>query len=191
MEPKSRRISNVTSGVAAVAAFFTQPVPMLDELIVAPIHYALILRMATARRFNPLRLPWKNLHRIIWYGAAARLVSHLGLGLIPFLGAFANSITAIALTEYLARYLDEAIANPDKPAPEISMQGLKDLFTRAVAMATEDKRAQKAPEGGGAAAAAPASAPPAAEAKPPSATNGSAPAGAPEATPAPAATRTQ
>lgn len=182
MEPKSRRISNVTSGVAAVAAFFTQPVPLLDELIVAPIHYALILRMASSRRFNPLRLPWRNLNRIIWYGAAARLVSHLGLGLIPVLGAFANSLTAIALTEYLARYLDEAIANPDQQAPEITMQGLKDLFARAVARATEDKRAKPAA----------ADAKPAAEAKPAADSkpgNGAAPSSEPP--PAPAASRAQ
>jgi uncharacterized protein (DUF697 family) len=132
MESKSRRITNVYSGVAAVGAFFTQPIPGLDEIIVVPIHYALVARLARARGVSVLKLPWRSIQRIIWYGAAARLVANFSLGLVPVAGAFANSVTAIALTEYLSRWLDEVISHPDQPPPEVTMDGLKTLFKDAL-----------------------------------------------------------
>lgn len=131
MEPRTRRLTNVYSGVSAVAAFVTQPVPALDELIVVPIHYALVVKIARARSFSILKLPWRPIKKIIWYGAAARLVGNFSLGLVPVLGMFSNAITAIALTEYLGRYLDEAIEHPDRPPPDVTMEGLKELFTNA------------------------------------------------------------
>jgi uncharacterized protein (DUF697 family) len=132
MERKSRRITNTYSGVAAVAAFFTQPVPGLDEVIVVPIHYTLVARLAWSRRVPMRKLPWRSIQRIIWYGAAARLVANLSLGLVPVVGAFANSITAIALTEYLSRWLDDFISHPEKPPADVTMDGLASLFKRAL-----------------------------------------------------------
>jgi uncharacterized protein (DUF697 family) len=132
MESRTRRIANRYSGVSAVAAFITQPVPALDELIVVPIHYVLCVRIARARGVRVLKLPWKPIKKIIWYGAAARLVANFSLGLVPVVGMFSNAITAIALTEYLARYLDEAIEHPDRPPPDITMESLKELFTNAM-----------------------------------------------------------
>jgi uncharacterized protein (DUF697 family) len=132
MERKSRRITNRYSGVAAVAAFFTQPVPLLDEVVVVPIHYALVARLAWSRGVKVRKLPWRSIQRIIWYGAAARLVTNLSLGLVPVVGAFANSVTAIALTEYLSRWLDDFITHPEKPPADVTMEGLKSLFKSAV-----------------------------------------------------------
>jgi uncharacterized protein (DUF697 family) len=133
MEARTRKITNRLSGVSAVAAFVTQPVPALDELIVVPIHYWLCVRIARARGVSILKLPWVNLKKIIWYGAAARLVANFSLGLVPVVGMFSNAITAIALTEYLGRYLDDVIQNPDRPPPEITMEALKELFKDAIA----------------------------------------------------------
>jgi uncharacterized protein (DUF697 family) len=132
MEPKSRRITNRYSGVAAVTAFVTQPIPAADELVVVPIQYALVVRLARSRGYSIRKLPWRSLQKIIWYGAGARLVANFSLGLVPVLGAFANSVTAIALTEYLARWLDEVMEHPDRPPPEVTMDGLKELFTGAL-----------------------------------------------------------
>jgi uncharacterized protein (DUF697 family) len=132
MERRSRRITNVYSGVAAVTAFVTQPIPGADELLVVPIHYALCARLARSRGVSIFKLPWRSVQRIIWYGAAARLVANFSLGLVPVLGAFSNSITAIALTEFLARWLDDFLANPEQPPPDVTMKGLKALFTGAL-----------------------------------------------------------
>jgi len=146
MERKSRRITNVWSGVAAVTAFVTQPVPALDELIVVPMHYALVTQLARARGVSVRKLPWRAIQRIIWYGAGARLVANVSVGLVPVVGAFANSVTAVALTEYLSRWLDEAITHPDAPPPVVTMDGLKALFKEALAR----RAAQQAAPGGAA-----------------------------------------
>jgi uncharacterized protein (DUF697 family) len=132
MERESRRITTVYSGVAAVTAFVTQPIPGGDELIVVPVQYALCARLARARGVSVFRLPWRSIQRIIWYGAAARLVANFSLIAVPFLGAFGNSITAVALTEYLAHWLDEFLSHPDQPPPEVTLAGLKTLFTNAI-----------------------------------------------------------
>jgi uncharacterized protein (DUF697 family) len=149
MERKSRRITNVYSGVAAVTAFVTQPIPGGDELIVVPIHYALAARLARARGVSVFKLPWRSIQRIIWYGAAARLVANFSLMVVPFLGAFSNAITAAALTEYLARWMDEVLDHPDQPPPEVTMEGLKALFTSALKKSkiAKDKEAPAAPNG--------------------------------------------
>jgi uncharacterized protein (DUF697 family) len=132
MERKSRRITNVYSGVAAVTAFVTQPIPGGDELVIVPVQYALCVRLARARGVSVFKLPWRSIQKIIWYGAAARLVTNFSLLVVPFLGAFGNSITAIALTEFLAHWLDEFLSHPEDSPPEVSMRGLRTLFTNAV-----------------------------------------------------------
>lgn len=130
MDPKSRRITNRLSGVAAVASFVTQPVPALDELIVVPMHYWLALRLAYARKTSPLALPWRPLQKIIWYGAGVRLVTNLSIGLVPVAGLFSNAITAIALTEYLARWLDHTITHPGEVPPDFTLNGIRFVFAR-------------------------------------------------------------
>lgn len=141
MDQKARRLTNRCSGVAAVASFVAQPIPAADELIVVPIHYWLVVRMARQRGVRIRSMPWASIKKIIWYGAAARLVVNFSLGLVPVVGAFSNSITAIALTEYLARWLDAYIEDPSKPPPEVTMEGLKSMFTDALKKKAKEKQA--------------------------------------------------
>jgi len=133
MSPEARRITAKYAGVSAVVAFVTQPIPALDELIVVPVHYRLCTRLARARGVSRKSLPWRQIRKIIWYGAGARLVGNASLGLVPVVGMFANAITAIALTEFLGQYIDQALASPGAPPPEVTMDGLKKLFANAVA----------------------------------------------------------
>ncbi|MGD0530647.1 MAG: hypothetical protein ABSE49_36275 [Polyangiaceae bacterium] len=132
MERRSRRITNRASGVAAVLSFFTQPIPGADEVLVIGIHYYLVVRLARARGVSVLKLPWRSLQRIVWYGAGARLVANFSLGLVPVVGMFSNAITAIALTEFLARWLDEYILHPEAPPPDVTMAGLREIFASAL-----------------------------------------------------------
>ncbi|HWZ88817.1 MAG TPA: hypothetical protein VNW92_08200 [Polyangiaceae bacterium] len=120
------------SGASAVVSFVTQPIPALDELIVIPIHYVLCLRLAHARSVKMKELPWLQIRKIIWYGAGARLVTNFSLGLVPVVGMFSNAITAIVLTEFLGRYIDDVLANPSTPAPDVTMESLKTLFAAAL-----------------------------------------------------------
>ena len=132
MEASTRRLTTRYSKLTAVAAMATRIVPTLDELIVVPMHYRLVRRVATERGVPTKSLPWTQLRRIIWYGAAARLVGNISIGIVPVVGMFTNAITAVALTEYLGRYLDEVIANPTHEAPEVTYESLKDLFASAM-----------------------------------------------------------
>jgi len=145
MERRSRRITNVYSGVAAVTAFVTQPIPGGDELLIVPVQYALCARLARARGVSVFKLPWKSIQRIIWYGAAARLVTNFSLIVVPFLGAFGNSITAIALTEFLARWLDAFLDHPEEPPAEVTMAGMKTLFMDAMKKAGRRKAKEAKP----------------------------------------------
>jgi uncharacterized protein (DUF697 family) len=132
MERKSRRITNRASGVAAVLSFLTQPIPGADELLVVGIQYYLVVRLARSRGVSVVKLPWRSLQRIVWYGAGARLVANFSLGLVPIVGMFSNAITAVVLTEFLARWLDEYILHPEAPPPDVTMEGLKEMFGNAL-----------------------------------------------------------
>jgi uncharacterized protein (DUF697 family) len=148
MTANPSRTTNFYSGVSAVAAFVTQPIPALDELVVVPIHYRLCSRLARERGIPKKDLPWKQIRKIIWYGAGARLAANFSLGLVPVVGMFSNAITAIALTEFLGRYIDQALANPEAVPPEVTMEGLKQLFAEALRRHAAKDRAAAPPANG-------------------------------------------
>jgi len=131
MDPIARRITNRYSIASAAVAFLVHPIPALDEVVVVPVHYALCLRLARRRKFPLAKLPWRQIQRIVWYGAAARTALSLALAPIPIASGAANYATAVALTEYLSRYLDDAMSNPDRPPREISVEEIRKLFARA------------------------------------------------------------
>jgi hypothetical protein len=131
MDARARKLSIRYGWASAGVAFLFGSLPLLDEVVVVPVHYTLIVRLARMRRFPLRRLPWRQLQRIVWYGAGARTALGLSLTLIPLAGAVANWVTAIALTEYLAQYLDEAMSHPERPAPEITRAQLVRLFEKA------------------------------------------------------------
>jgi uncharacterized protein (DUF697 family) len=145
MTVNTGRITTFYSGASAVVAFVTQPVPALDELIVVPIHYRLCTRLAREHGVAKKDLPWKQIRKIIWYGAGARLVGNFSLGIVPVVGMFSNAITAIALTEFLAEYVEQALAKPGTPPPEVTMEGLKALFSEALRRHAEKKAKRDAP----------------------------------------------
>ncbi|WP_437783012.1 hypothetical protein [Sorangium sp. So ce1097] len=127
MEPKIRRMINKYSAVAAVTSFVTQPIPGADELIVVPIHYYLSVSMARHQGVPLLAVPWIQVSKIIWGGAGVRLFANFSLGLVPVAGLFSNAITAVALTELLARYLDGALRTPASPRA-VSLKTIKDAI---------------------------------------------------------------
>jgi uncharacterized protein (DUF697 family) len=158
MTAKPRRITTFYSGASAVAAFVAQPIPALDELIVVPIHYRLCTKLAKAHGIPKRDLPWKEIRRIIWYGAAARLVANFSLGFVPLVGMFANAVTAIALTEFLGQYVEQTLANPDAPPAHVTMDTMKSLFADALKRHAEKKSPAAGEEGAGVEAKVPAAA---------------------------------
>jgi uncharacterized protein (DUF697 family) len=132
MKKDTQQITTFYSGLTAVTAFVTQPVPALDELAIIPLQYRLCSRLARVRRVKVTSLPWKQIQRIIWYGAGARLVANFSLGLVPVVGMFSNAITAIVLTGFLGRYIDSVLANPDVPPPEVTLESVREMFADAL-----------------------------------------------------------
>jgi uncharacterized protein (DUF697 family) len=127
MEPTIRRMTNKYSAIAAVISLVTQPIPGADELIVVPIHYSFSVSL-TRRRGVPLRrAPWLQVSKIIWGGAGVRLFANFTLGLVPVAGLFSNAVTAVALTEFLGRYLDAALSS-EAPPPAVSIRAIRDAL---------------------------------------------------------------
>jgi uncharacterized protein (DUF697 family) len=131
MTPKVRKLTTPYSIATAVVSFIMQPIPAADELAVVPMHYWFAAKVAKAHGVRRRDLPWRSIQKIIWYGAGARLGANFSLGLVPVVGAFANAVTAAALTEYLAGWLDGYLADPSAPPPDISMEALMKIFERA------------------------------------------------------------
>jgi uncharacterized protein (DUF697 family) len=136
MTPKSRQLTTPYSIATAIVSFVMQPIPAADELAVVPMHYWFAAKMAKAHGVRRRDLPWRSIQKIIWYGAGVRLGANFSVGFVPVVGAFANAVTAAALTEYLADWLDTYLANPSAPPPDITMEGLKRIFARANASAS-------------------------------------------------------
>lgn len=132
MGPEVRSLTNRHAAFAAVVSFLLQPIPAADELVVVPIQYWFVGRVARKRGVSVFKAPWRPASKIIWGGAGVRLVANFSLGLIPVAGAFSNALTAVALTEYLARYVDAALDDPDAPPPAVSIEELKNTIKDAL-----------------------------------------------------------
>jgi uncharacterized protein (DUF697 family) len=128
MQPDVRRLTNRHAAITAVASFILQPIPAADELVVVPIHYYFAASLTRKRGAKVMSAPWGKVQKIIWGGAVARLFANFTIGLVPVAGAFSNAITAVALTEYLARYLDDALDHPGEPPPDVTLRELRALF---------------------------------------------------------------
>src|ERR1019366_9526040 len=62
----------------------------------------------------------------------SRRITNRASGVAPVVGMFSNAITAIALTEFLARWHDEYILHPETPPPDVTMAGMKEIFASAL-----------------------------------------------------------
>jgi len=86
MEPKIRRLSHKYSMISAALSLVAHPLPAADEIIVIPIHYGLSLKMARVQGVRLLDLPWWQIHKIIWGGAALRFCFDVRSMVWPLLG---------------------------------------------------------------------------------------------------------
>lgn len=111
VDSRARELTRKYSTVAAVTSFVSQPIPGADELFVITTQYALSASLARQHGVKMRALPWAKVNRIVWGGAAVRLIAGFTVGLIPVAGALANAMTAFASTELLGRYLETALEN--------------------------------------------------------------------------------
>jgi uncharacterized protein (DUF697 family) len=116
-----RRTSVLTGVVAAVLS----PIPLLDEIVLVPIYTVLTTRIAGHHALPLRKVPWRPIAKTGFAGLIARGIVNLGVALVPGVSAVANAATAIAFTEVLGRYIDEACGDPAHASP----LAVKDIVT--------------------------------------------------------------
>ena len=133
MDPAIRRMTTRYSALTAVASFVTQPIPVVDEIVVIPIHYWFAGAVTRRHGRGVLGAPWWQLHKIIWGGAGVRAASRFTLGFVPLAGAVSNAITATVVTELLSEYLDEALGDRGRTPPRVTLRSLLGTMKRRLA----------------------------------------------------------
>jgi hypothetical protein len=107
MDPALRDLTARYAAITAAAAFVTQPIPILDEVVVLPFQSWFAWVFMKKRGYQLRRAPWFTVGMLLGAGVGARLLSRATLGFLPPAGAFANAVTAAAGTVLIATFLDK------------------------------------------------------------------------------------
>jgi Ca2+-transporting ATPase len=101
------------TGVASAAvAVVLSPFPFADEIGLLPIYTELARRTGRRHGLAFFEVPWRPIANTVVKGLAARGVVNFGISFIPGVDAVVNAASAMALTEVLGVYMDEACAHP-------------------------------------------------------------------------------
>jgi uncharacterized protein (DUF697 family) len=98
-------------GAAAVAAILS-PIPLADELILAPALLGVAAVVGHDRGRPLASLPWRVLTKTAICGLIARAAFNLASASVPGVAAVANAVTAFALTRAYAEWVDAACSDP-------------------------------------------------------------------------------
>jgi hypothetical protein len=96
---------------------------LVDELLLLPIYGALASRIGKDHDLTFGQMPWKPICATALAGLAARAAVNLTVSYVPGVAAAANAVSAIALTQFFGRYVDEACAHPTDARP-LGMQDI-------------------------------------------------------------------
>ncbi|HWE22505.1 MAG TPA: hypothetical protein VG496_01070 [Myxococcales bacterium] len=106
------RVVHGTSVMAAGVGALLSPLPLVDELVLAPAYGAMSWRIGRLHALPFASIPWRPITRTIVNGLLARAAANLVVAFVPGVAAAANAMTAAALTEWLGGYVDDACAAP-------------------------------------------------------------------------------
>jgi uncharacterized protein (DUF697 family) len=112
MDPAVERLIRRTSLVTAALGVVLSPIPLADELLLLPIYGVLTSRIAKKHELPAGKLPWKPICATAFAGLAARAAINITVSYIPGVAAAANAVSAVALTQFFGRYVDDACAKP-------------------------------------------------------------------------------
>jgi uncharacterized protein (DUF697 family) len=121
-----RRTSLLTAGLGVVFS----PIPLIDELLLFPIYGVLASRISKDHGLAFGQVPWKPIATTAVAGLAARAAVNVTVSYIPGVAAVANAVSALALTQFFGRYVDEACAHPTEARP-LSVQEVVSHFRAA------------------------------------------------------------
>jgi hypothetical protein len=113
MGPRADAIVRASGfGAAAVAAILS-PIPLADELVLAPGLLGIATVVGRDRGLGLAQLPWRALTATAAAALAARAALNLAVAAIPGVAAAANAATAFALTRAYADWADRACRDPE------------------------------------------------------------------------------
>ncbi len=112
MNDASKSTVHRTSAVSAVLAAVLSPIPLVDELLLLPIYGVMATRIGRANGLKIGAVPWRPIWSTTVNGLVARGLVNLTVAYIPGVAAAANAASAVVLTEFLGRYMDDACADP-------------------------------------------------------------------------------
>jgi len=126
MTPGVERLIRRTSIATGALGVILSPIPLADELLLLPVYAFLSLRIGKDHSLDARAIPWRPICTTTLAGLAARAAVNVTVSYIPGVAAAANAATAVALTQFLGRYVDEACAHPENATP----LGVKDVIER-------------------------------------------------------------
>jgi uncharacterized protein (DUF697 family) len=112
MKPEVSRTIHTTSATAGALAALLSPVPLLDEVVLLGVYGALVHRIGRAHGLELRAIPWKPVSITAASGLLARLAINLPFTFVPGVAAATNATTAVVLTEFFGRYVDQACGEP-------------------------------------------------------------------------------
>src|ERR1019366_6955722 len=102
------RLIRRASILSAALGVVLSPIPLADELLLLPIYGVMTARIARQRGLAAKGIPWRPVMATPAAGLAARAAVNVTVSYIPGVAAFANAVSAVALTQFFGRYVDGA-----------------------------------------------------------------------------------
>jgi uncharacterized protein (DUF697 family) len=126
MSPLVERLIRRTSIATGALGVILSPIPLADELLLLPVYAYLSFRIGKDHSLDARAIPWKPICATTIAGLAARAAVNVTVSYIPGVAAAANAATAVALTQLIGRYVDDACAHPEEAKP----LGVQDVIER-------------------------------------------------------------
>jgi hypothetical protein len=113
MDPRVARLVHRTGLVNAAIGAVLSPIPLADEIVLFPIFGWLTGRIARLHELPDERIPWGPIRATRVAALVARAGLNVTVAYIPGVAAFANAVSAFAVTELVGRYVDELCRDPE------------------------------------------------------------------------------
>ena len=133
MDPRVARLVHRTGLVNAAIGAVLSPIPLADELVLFPIFGWMTSRIARIHALSDERIPWKPIRATRFAALVARAGLNVTVAYIPGVAAFANAVSAFAVTELVGRYVDKLCADPEAAQAmtvEEILQALREKLAR-------------------------------------------------------------
>jgi uncharacterized protein (DUF697 family) len=106
------RVIRRASILSAALGVVLSPIPLADELLLLPVYGVMTTRIARQRGLATRAIPWRPVMATAAAGLAARAAVNVTVSYILGVAAFANAVSAVALTQFFGRYVDGACKDP-------------------------------------------------------------------------------